>query len=354
MKFQDLKYLLAYIIPISAIWGLFQSGIGAYSTFIVAFIIVPLLEQFIRQQTSNVLQDEVETKERSFFFDLLLYLNVPIIYFLLFIFFTRLMIWDSLNTVDIVGYCLSVGIVLGSSGINVAHELGHKQGRFQQLCAKLLLLPNYYLHFIIEHNRGHHVHVATPLDPATSRKNEMIYSFWLRSTFFSFMSAWNIEKKRLASLSLPYISRHNEIIHFIVFQLIYFLVVAILFSPFIALFSIVVGLIGILLLETINYIEHYGLVRKKLASGRYERVKVTHSWNSNYEIGRIILYELTRHSDHHYKSTKKFQVLNHYDESPQLPMGYPASMLMALVPPLWIKVMNKRLEKYHQKMEITN
>ena len=105
------------------------------------------------------------------------------------------------------------------------------------------------------------------------------------------------------------------------------------------------GIIGFLLLETVNYIEHYGLVRFKMPSGRYERVRECHSWNSNHVVGRIVLYELTRHSDHHYKSSKKYQTLDYHDISPQMPYGYPTSMVLSFFPPLWFNIMNKRVPK---------
>ena len=108
-------------------------------------------------------------------------------------------------------------------------------------------------------------------------------------------------------------------------------------------FAVAIALLAILQLETVNYIEHYGLRRKKMPSGFYEKVGPQHSWNSNHEFGRILLYELTRHSDHHYKATRKYQILRHFDKSPQLPHGYPASMMMALLPPLWFSVMDKRI-----------
>ncbi len=110
-------------------------------------------------------------------------------------------------------------------------------------------------------------------------------------------------------------------------------------------FRVLAAIVGFTLLETVNYIEHYGLLRLKTESGRYERVKEIHSWNSNHVIGRIVLYELTRHSDHHYKSSKKYQILDCHEESPQMPFGYPTSMVMSLFPPLWFKMMNKRVPK---------
>lgn len=128
-------------------------------------------------------------------------------------------------------------------------------------------------------------------------------------------------------------------------QLSYLLLVGLLLGKTAMLFALFAGIVGFILLETVNYIEHYGLLRLKTKSGRYERVKEMHSWNSNHVIGRIVLYELTRHSDHHYKSAKKYQVLDCHDESPQMPFGYPTSMVLAMVPPLWFKVMNKRVPK---------
>jgi len=238
---------------------------------------------------------------------------------------------------------LSVGIVLGA-GINVAHELGHKKGKLEQLIAKLILLPNLYMHFIIEHNRGHHVHIATPEDPATSRKGEMIYTFWLRSSIFSYISAWKLEAKRLKKENKSIVSLSNEMIVFQLIQISYLALIFAFFGMTVMLFSIAIAIVGFLLLETINYIEHYGLVRSKLPNGRYERVDMRHSWNSNHEIGRIVLYELTRHSDHHFKANRKYQVLRHHDESPQLPLGYPGSMLMSFLPPLWFYVMNRKLK----------
>ncbi|MEL6676826.1 MAG: fatty acid desaturase, partial [Bacteroidota bacterium] len=122
------------------------------------------------------------------------------------------------------------------------------------------------------------------------------------------------------------------------------------FGPFVALMAIVVGLNGALLLETVNYIEHYGLRREKLPSGKYERVMPRHSWNANYELGRIMLYELTRHSDHHYMASKKFQILDHHEEAPEMPFGYPSAMILAHFPPLWFYVMDRKIQQYEQSM----
>jgi alkane 1-monooxygenase len=201
------------------------------------------------------------------------------------------------------------------------------------------------MHFFIEHNRGHHLNIATPEDPSSSRKGENVYFFWIRSVVFSYIGAWRLEAKRLRRINKSVFSVHNEMLLFQLIQFAYLLCIYYFFGLTIMVYAIAIAIIGFLLLETINYIEHYGLSRKKLPNGKYEKVDVRHSWNSNHELGRIVLYELTRHSDHHYKANRKFQVLRHHDESPQLPFGYPGSMLLSFIPPLWFKLMNKELAK---------
>jgi alkane 1-monooxygenase len=197
-------------------------------------------------------------------------------------------------------------------------------------------------HFFIEHNRGHHKWVGTPQDPATARLGESIYRFWPRSILGAYRNAWKLEKERLQKDGKAVFSIYNEMIWFQIANLAYLGLVWFFFGWAGLAFALAAAAIGILLLETVNYIEHYGLSRRKLPSGFYEKTSPRHSWNSNHELGRIFLYELTRHSDHHYKATRKYQVLRHFDESPQLPLGYPATMLMAMLPPLWFGVMDRR------------
>jgi alkane 1-monooxygenase len=229
---------------------------------------------------------------------------------------------------------------LGACGINVAHELGHRKSKFYQFCAKLLLLPNHYLHFFIEHNRGHHKNIATDKDPASAKLNESLYQFWVRSSIFSYLHAWKLEDKRL---NQKWFSLQNEMIQYTIVTVLYISFLWVYLPNNLAIIIMLMGVVGFLLLETINYIEHYGLRRKIMPNGRYERVKPIHSWNSNHYLGRIMLYELTRHSDHHYLANKEYQILEHHENSPQLPLGYPTSMLLALLPPLWFKVINPRI-----------
>ena len=199
------------------------------------------------------------------------------------------------------------------------------------------------MHFYIEHNFGHHLNVATPDDGATARINQSIYSFWFTSITKQYIDAWKRQKIILEAQKKSFFSLKNDMMFYHLIQPLYLLSIYYVFSFEVMIFAIVVGIISILFLECINYIEHYGLQRQKLASGRYERVKPHHSWNSNFKIGRITLYELTRHSDHHFKSSKKYQILDNHEECPTLPMGYPSSILLSFIPPLWFRVMNPKV-----------
>jgi len=339
---KDLKYLAALTLPISLIISIYFKGYLSYFTPFYAFVMIPLLELMLPQDASNYEKEEREEKKKSKLFDWMLYLNAPIIFGLL-----AFLIWDvtanNYATYEFVGLILSMGIVLGTNGINVAHELGHRQTQNERFLAKLMLLPSFYMHFYIEHNFGHHAQAATIEDPATAKYNQTVYSFWFTSVIRQYYSAWKLQSKLLNSKKETFFSLQNDMLWYTIFQILYSAMVAYLFGTQGLIFAIASGIVGFLMLETVNYIEHYGLLRSKLPSGRYERVSEVHSWNSNHVMGRIVLYELTRHSDHHYKSSKKYQILDYHDISPQMPFGYPTSMVLSLLPPIWFRIMNPRI-----------
>lgn len=341
---KDAKYLFAYIIPLSGWMAIQWQGLWAWLPVALAFGIIPVLDAVLPASTENVPVEEEDSRSKRLFFDLLLFLCAPICFLLSFLYLNTVKT-QPLDTYELVGLTLSMGIVLGATGINVAHELGHRPGQLEQSLAKAGLLLALYQHFFIEHNRGHHKNVSTDADPATARKGEMVYAFFFRSIIGQYKDAWKLENERLRRDGMPVFSWQNEMIRFSTNQSLYLIAIALLFGLNMLPYAVAIAFIAVLLLETINYIEHYGLRRKLLPNGRPEPVLPKHSWNSDHEMGRIILFELTRHSDHHYKATRKYQVLRHMDESPQLPLGYPGSVLLALVPPLWFAVMNKRLEK---------
>ena len=341
---KDLKYLAALTIPISALISIYFKGYWSFFTPFYTFMIIPILEVLFPQDSSNLEGEVLANKKKSKLFDWMLYLNIPIVFG-----FVLYSLWDitsnSYAIYELIGLILTVGIVLGVNGINVAHELGHRQQTFERYLGKLLLLPSFYMHFYIEHNFGHHAHAATKEDPATAQYNQSLYSFWFTSTFRQYVKSWKIQRKLLKTENKSFFSIKNDLFFYTLFQLSYLILVFQFFGLLGVLFALASGIIGFLLLETVNYIEHYGLRRFKLASGRYERVRECHSWNSNHVIGRIVLYELTRHSDHHFKSSKKYQTLDYHDISPQMPYGYPTSMVLSFIPPLWFGIMNKRVPK---------
>ena len=337
---KDLKYLVALSIPTTAFIGLYFQGYWSYFTPIFSFVLIPIFEILLPQDNANYTSETIENKNKLF--DWMLYLNLPITYSIL---FTSLFVLttNQLEIYESIGIVLSTGMVLGSNGINVGHELGHRQHSNERFIGKALLLPALYMHFYIEHNFGHHLHAATKEDPATAKYNQNVYAFWFTSTIRQYISAWKIQLKLLKNNNKRFISFKNDMFWFTIIQLLYLAVILIVFGENAVFFAISSAVTGFLLLETVNYIEHYGLLRSKTKTGRYERVKEIHSWNSNHIVGRIMLYELTRHSDHHYKTSKKYQILECHKESPQMPFGYPTSMVLALIPPLWFCIMNRRV-----------
>jgi alkane 1-monooxygenase len=215
--------------------------------------------------------------------------------------------------------------------------------------AKALLLTSLYMHFYIEHNKGHHKHVSTPEDPSSARKWEPIYLFYFRTISKGYLSAWKIAAEEQAKKGKPFVHFSNQMLIFQLLQVVFLVLLLNFFGGMATLLFLAAAGTGILLLETVNYIEHYGLQRKKTESG-YERAMPEHSWNSSHILGRLMLFELSRHSDHHYLASRKYQVLRHHDEAPQMPTGYPGMMLLSFIPPLWFSIMHKRMNKFRESV----
>jgi len=341
---KDLKYLMSYSIAVTAFIGILVGGPYVYLTVVYTFIFIPILESNTKEYKNEYSDDEKKSRNLDPFFDFLLYLNIPIVYGIFFVSLNTLLYTDSIS--EIIGIILSASIVMATNGINVGHELGHRKSLFSRTCSKLLYLPCQYMHFFIEHNYGHHINVATPNDPATAKYKQNLYSFWISSVTKTYISAWRIQLKLLRVSKLSFISLKNDMIFYTLFQISFLIFIYLNYGLIITIYSVFMSVVSFLFLETINYVEHYGLLRKINSNGRYERVKPHHSWNSNHTIGRITLYELTRHSDHHFKSSKKYQVLESIEDSPQLPYGYPTSILISFFPPLWFRIMNPLVEHH--------
>jgi alkane 1-monooxygenase len=338
-----IKYLAVLLLPLVIYDSFSRGGLWTFFPLVFIFGIIPIIDAIIPPSSENKSEDEYETLKQDRTFDYMLYTMVLTQYIFMFYF-----LWTFKNHEGLwfekLGIILSSGMMCGVLGINVAHELGHRTSKFEQFLSKALLLTSLYTHFFIEHNRGHHKNVSTDDDPASSKLGETVYEFWFRSGIFGYLSAWHLEKERLERKNTKVLSWENEMIRFQVYQIAAVLFVLVAFGWQTALAFVVAALVGGLLLETVNYIEHYGLRRNKNEKDRYEKVQPHHSWNSNHTVGRLFLFELSRHSDHHYIANRKYQILRHFDQSPQMPTGYPGMMVLSLVPPLWFWVMNKRVK----------
>lgn len=342
VRWRALRYGLTLTGPILAWLGLWGHGWWCWALPLHAFVVIPVGELLLRPDHLNLTAEEEEAALRDPVFDLMLYLMVPVQWATLFLF-----CWTipepALTHVEMAGRILTMGIMCGVYGINVAHELGHRAERWERDLARALLLTSLYMHFIVEHNRGHHRRVGTPDDPASARYGEPIFAFWLRTIVFSFRSAWRIEVDRMRKEGRSPLGVHNEMVRSLAIEAAFLVALHYVFGAYVLGCFLGAALIGVLLLETVNYIEHYGLGRSRNTNGSYGRVQHYHSWNSDHPIGRLMLFELTRHSDHHWKASKKYQVLQSVGTGPQLPTGYPGMMLLSLIPPLWFAVVHPRI-----------
>ncbi len=345
-----LPFYVAFLIPGSAVLGLALGGPWTWATVIWVFAITPVLDAVIGHNRRNPERTEKGVPpQRDPVFDLALWLWIP----------THLGvvgwgIWKvaqtAMSPIETVGLVLSVGICSGSGAINVAHELMHRTGRFEKGLAELLLLTVLYPHFSIEHLRGHHRHVATPTDPASARLGEGLFAFLPRTLIGSLRSAWRIEVDRVSRAGRGTLALGDRRVRYATELSI--LVVAIAAATGLPglLFFLAQSIVAVVLLEIINYVEHYGLERRQLANGRYERVTPQHSWNASQRLTNWYLFNLQRHADHHAFAARPYWLLHHIDDSPQLPAGYATMALLALVPPLWHRVMDPRAHAWRERL----
>ena len=296
-------YLFVYLLPVTVYAAFNLPGIYTFSPIIIFYGLVPLLELIIPANHKN--STDIDARLASKYFDIILYLAVPIQVGFLFYFFS--IIGAQHTLVENIGMTLSMGLMCGVFGINIAHELGHRNTWYERLMAEILLLTSLEMHFMPYHNNGHHHNVATPNDPATAGKDEPVYIFWFKSQIGSYFTAWKLENKRLKQKGKSALSLQNKALVYSLIQWVFVALIYYFYGANTCLLFIAAAIFGILLLETVNYIEHYGLLRKKNENGRYERVMHWHSWNSDHPLGRAMLFELSRHSDHHYRASKKYQ-----------------------------------------------
>ncbi len=341
-----IQYMASIIFFVFGWISFYFSGVFSFSLILFGFVFLPFVEVFLPSNMKFFFLN-ADDKKDSFLYDLILYLTIPCQIFSI-IFFLFVINAYELTTYDLIGKVLAMGTLCGHS-INIAHELGHRTNKFEQFLSKVLLLSTLYMHFFIEHNKGHHRKVGTIEDPATARKGEWLYAFFIRSIFFQCISAWKIEIKRLKMQKKPFLSFGNEMIQFMVLEVSLLLLIIFPLNFFSALMFTFASLFGIIILECINYVEHYGLERKLKENGRYEALTEFHSWNSDFVLGRLLFHQLTLHSDHHLKASKKYQNLLNLPNAPRHPTGYPGMMLLSFFPPLWFFCMDGLVDQFRDK-----
>jgi alkane 1-monooxygenase len=339
-----IKYFAAYILPLLALLTFSTTGIYAYIGIIFLYVFVPIIEQIFPPDRYNFVETEKELARDDFFYDLVLYLMVPLHLFVMYYFLTSISD-PTLTTSDIIARILMMGTILGVIGINVGHELGHKtKNPMKQFFAQVLLTTSIQNHFVPYHNGGHHKDIGTPADPTSAKKGDNFYLFAIKSQLGGYFKTWRLEAKRLKAQGKN--PNFNPMIIYTLLPIILFIGIYLFFGLYVTVCYFVAGIYGIAILESQNYFAHYGLRRKKNPNGRYERVNARHSWNSDHIIGRVLLFELTRHSDHHHIGGKSYQILESKEESPMLPYGYPMMLMLSFFPFLFRPIMQKQLKLY--------
>ncbi|MCY0146280.1 alkane 1-monooxygenase [Hoeflea sp. G2-23] len=327
---------LAYQVSGNA-WWVLVPVVSYYGLFVAA-------DHLIGVAPNNPPEEIVEELAGDSYYRILLFLSVPVFWFS---FLTCAIaagqpdtpIWAWL------GLALSAGISSGTA-ITVGHELGHKLNRLDQWGAKLANAVSGYGHFCIEHNRGHHVHVATPEDPASARLGESLWRFALREFPGTAVRGWRIERARLARKGLSFWHWRNDILQGYAITLIADVTLIIAFGWTMIPFLLLHNLVGWMQLTFANYVEHYGLRRMQGPDGRYEPCEPRHSWNTNHIVTNLMLFHLQRHSDHHANPLRPYQALRSFAELPTLPSGYPGTFLLASIPPLWFRVMDPKVMEW--------
>ena len=339
-------WLLGLVVPLIPFiaWGLVTlTGLGVmwWAGPFIVFGVIPTLDRVIGKDSSNPPERILRWLEEDRYYRWCTYAFIPIQYAALVFACTR---WagGQLSVIEDLGLAVTVAMV-GGIAINTAHELGHKRPRHEKWLAKIALAQSAYGHFFIEHNRGHHVRVATPEDPASSRLGESFWEFLPRTVWGSLSSAAHLERQRLGRVGTRFFSPQNDILNAWAMSLLLFGGLIAIFGWRVAPWLAVQAVIAFSLLEVVNYLEHYGLLRQRLEDGRYERCRPEHSWNSDNIASNVFLYHLQRHSDHHAHPTRRFQALRHFDQLPELPSGYASMILLAYATPLWFRVMDPRV-----------
>jgi alkane 1-monooxygenase len=343
-------WLLSMIVPLIPVagWGLVHAtGLALFWWFgpIFVYILMPIADVGLGRDAENPPESALAWLEQDRYYRWCTYLFLPLQYASI---GWACWMWTrpELSVLDKVGLAATMGMVSGIA-INTAHELGHKKEHHERWFAKIALAPVLYGHFFIEHNRGHHVRVATPDDPASSKLGESFWHFLPRTMLGSLRSGWSLEARRLRRMDRRTLSLHNDILNAWLMSLVLFGALVGAFGLSVLPYLVGQAVLGMTLLEVVNYLEHYGLLRRTEPNGRYERVQARHSWNSNSIASNVFLYHLQRHSDHHANPTRRYQALRDTEGAPQLPAGYAGMIVLAYCTPLWRRLMDPKVVAHY-------
>ncbi len=339
-------WLLSVLYPLQLFVGIglhALTGTEAWLLLPVALTYIggPLLDSLVGEDENNPPEEVVLELERDPFYRWLTYAVVPLHLVALY----GAAWWAGTQSLSAWAF-VALAIVAGMTGglaINTGHELGHKRSRLERALSRFALAIPMYGHFTIDHNRGHHRDVATPEDCASARMGESIYRFALREIPGALRRAWSLERERLDRRGRPAWHTDNRILRSLALSLVLQGALVVAFGLVMIPFLVIHNLVAWWQLTSANYIEHYGLLRQRDHNCRYERCEPHHSWNSNHVVSNLSLFHLERHSDHHAHPLRRFQSLRHFPDLPSLPTGYFGCYLLAWVPPLWFRVMDRRL-----------
>jgi alkane 1-monooxygenase len=349
---------LVLVLPI--VWAMNQAGwhTASQASFwvgpLLVYVVLPALDLRYGPDGQNPPDELMQRLENDRYYRYCTYAYIPFQYasvvFGAYLFTASDLSWlgfdGPLGWPAKIGLALSVG-ALGGIGINTAHELGHKKDELERWLSKITLAQSCYGHFYVEHNRGHHVRVATPEDPASARFGETFWEFFPRSVVGGLRSAWRLEAQRLRRLNKSPWHLSNDVLSAWLMSVLLWGMLIAVFGPALVPFIVIQAVYGFSLLESVNYLEHYGLRRQKLAGGRYERCTPEHSWNSDHLVTNLFLYHLQRHSDHHANPTRRYQTLRSMAGAPNLPSGYASLIGLTYFPPLWRKLMDHRVLEHY-------
>ena len=336
------------IYALSYMSSIFNSNIAAILFgFLILFGLIPLLDYVIGRDTSNPTDAEQPILDQDHYYRYLTYLIVPIQLSVIF-FGGEFLVSNDLSFFLQIALAVLVGVVTATLGITTGHELVHKTSRLEQNLGGILYSTVCYGGFKVEHVRGHHVNVGTSKDHSSAEYNQTLFQFIPIAMFHNVTAAFKLEANRLKVKGLSFWHYRNELLYWYGLSLLWLGLSFYLWGMGGAVYFLMQSFAAAIVLEAINYVEHYGLRRKQKENGQYEKVMPYHSWNNDHFFSNLILFQLQRHSDHHYRAAKRYQVLVNHSELPQLPLGYPIMLLMAFFPPLWFRVMNPRVKMMEQ------